>query len=180
MVETFTSEVPDISSAISVLSSMLTPAILILAAASILSTVSTRLIRVMDRVRELGKEIKQLARSEAAGRVENERREFLFLLLRSSSRRARILQKAMSSLYAAIGAFVVTSIVIGILSLSDVDVGWVALAVGFVGALLFLVASSLLIVESRMAIRATGSETKFVWRWSESHFASMPEVEPPE
>lgn len=180
MVETFTSGVPDISSAISVLSSMLTPAILILAAASILSTVSSRLIRVMDRVRELAKEIRRLARTEAAGRIESERRDFLFHLLRISSRRARLLQKALSSLYAAIGAFIVTSIAIGVLSLGRFDVGWIALAVGFVGALLLLFASSLLIVESRMAIRATASETRFVWRWSESHFASMPEVEPPE
>ncbi len=180
MVETFTAEVPDISSAIDVLSSMITPAVLILATASILNTVSARLIRVMDRVRELGLEIKQVAEEERDGVSQRERRDHLLLLLRSATRRARLLQKGMSRLYLAIGLFIVTSIIIGVFSLSDFDLSWIALGVGFLGAILLLSASIMLIIESRLAMSSTSLETKFVWKWSEKHFASSSEVEPPE
>lgn len=177
MVETITSEVPDISSAIAVLSSMITPAILILATANILNTVSSRLVRSMERVRELSLAIQELA--EATTDRRDDRRDLLFLLLRSATRRARILQKAMSTLYLAIGAFIVTSIIIGVLSLTNLDIAWLALLVGFVGALLLLSASIMLIIESRMAISSTTSETIYVWKWAEKHFSSMPDVEPP-
>lgn len=180
MVETFSAEVPDISSAVDVLSSMITPAILILATASILNTVSARLIRVMDRVRELGLEIQQVAEERRDGRAQGERRDHLLLMLRTASRRARLLQKGMSRLYLAIGAFIVTSIIIGVFSLSDFDLSWIALGIGFLGALLLLSASVMLIIESRMAMTATSQETKFVWKWSEQHFASVSNVEPPE
>ena len=174
MVQTITSEVGELSSAVDVLSTMLTPAVLILASAGILGTVSARLIRVVDRVRELGREIQELAESESR---ETERRDLLFLLLRSATRRARLLQKAMSRLYLGIGAFVVTSIIIGILSLTSYAIGWLALGFGFLGALLLLSASVMLIIESRMAISSTSSETKFIWRWSEEHFSSLPDIE---
>lgn len=177
MVEAITTEVPNLSSAIDVLSSMITPAILILAAASILNTVSARLIRVMDRVRELGTEIQDLAESRTrGGDSSHERRELLFLLLRSATRRARLLQKAMARLYAAIGTLVVTSIIIGVLSLSDFDMSWIALGIGFLAALMLLSASVLLIIESRMAMTSTGHETKFVWQWAGRHF-SMVDIE---
>ena len=179
MVETMTSELREISSAIDVLSSMLTPAILIMACAAILNTVSARLIRVVDRVRELAREIRELAESEESEN-ELERRDLLFLLLRRATRRARMLQRAMSRLYLAIGAFVVTSIVIGVLSVTDYRIGWLALAVGFLGAVLLLSASVMLIIESRVAIGSTRAETKFIWKWSERHFSSMPDIEPPE
>lgn len=173
MVETIAAEVREVASAVDVLSSMITPAILILASAAILGTVSSRLIRVVDRVRELGRELRELSTSDDVRELEY-RKDLLFRLLGSTSKRARILQRAMSGLFLAIASFIITSIVIGVLSLTHYDIGWLALGVGFVGALLLLSASILLIIESRMAISSTRAETKFIWKWSEQHFARVP------
>lgn len=141
---------------------MITPAILILAAGSVLATTSARLIRVIDRVRELSREIRALVNEE--GTAAREARELFLELLDSASRRARILQRSMTALYLAIASFILTTIVIGVLSLTELDIGWLALAVGFVGSVLLLDAAVHLILESRLALTATRLETRFVQR----------------
>lgn len=169
MVEGITTEVKELSSAVSVLSAMITPAILILASGSLLATTSARLIRVIDRVRELSAEIRSLADEDSTDPRIRETRELFFDLLNSASRRARILQRSMTRLYLSISALILTTIAIGILSLSNLDLGWLALGIGLVGVILLLDASIHLIFESRMALYATRQETRFVQRWGH-HF----------
>src|SRR5688572_17675091 len=106
MIETASSPVSQLSSAVGVLSAMITPAILILASGSILATTSSRLIRVHDRLRDIAAEIQTLVAGGKDDELSRERRELLFVLLQHTTRRARILQGAMTRLYLAIGGFV--------------------------------------------------------------------------
>jgi hypothetical protein len=160
-----TVEVGELSSAVGVLSAMITPAIMILASGSLLATVSARLGRVVDRVRRLSGEIATLVERRHGDELTQGRIELLPVLLRSAIRRARLLQAAMMLLYLGVGSFVLTSISIGVLSMTENDIGWLALGFGLIGAILLLSASVCLIIESRMAVAATGAETRFVWQW---------------
>lgn len=158
-----------LSSALSVLSAMITPAVLILACGSLLITTSNRLTRVIDRVRELSTEIEELGRSADDNEHTNERRRMLFGLLNFAMQRARLLQKAITSLYLALGTFLLTSFVIGILALTKTDHAILALVFSFIGALLMLFASMLMIRESQIGLRSLRTETDFLWRRGQHH-----------
>lgn len=168
------SEMKEVSLAVGVLSAMITPAILILATGSLLATTSNRLMRVIDRVRELSAEIRNLVQGSALDDLGRSRRELLFVLLRSATTRARMLQRSLTWLSLAIGSFILTSIVIGVLSLTHYDVGWVALLFGFIGSVLLLAASVIMILESRIALTSIRAETAFVQKWGELHLSSDP------
>lgn len=172
MVRSVGTDIGQLSSAVGILSAMITPAILILASGSILATTSTRLGRVVDRVRALSAEIQALGPEETDNIRDRSRRELLFILLRSSTVRARILQRAMTQLYLAVAAFVLTSVVIGVLSLTGLNLAWLSLVFGLFGAILLLSASVFLIIESRMALASTRAETEFVWKWGARHLES--------
>ena len=150
---------------------MITPAVLILASGSILTTTSARLIRVIDRVRAIAAEAHTIG--EAPGDPLTHRRRDVYLqLLQSASRRAVLLQRAMTLLYLAIAGFILTSIAIGGISVAEVDLGWVALMFGFIAAVLLLSASLVLIFESRHALNATNLETEFILTYGQHHLTS--------
>jgi hypothetical protein len=157
---------PDVSSAaelgkvISVLSSMITPAVLILASGSLIMTTSSRSIRCIDRVRERAEELESLG---AAGDAMSERkRKHLYDQLLVNARRARMLQIAMSRLYVGISFFIATSVSIGIAALMPVAVGWIPLILGFIGAGLLFSASVHLMFESRLALTTTHAEMDYI------------------
>ena len=158
-----------LSSAVGVLSAMITPAVLILACGSLLITTSNRLTRVVDRVREVSNEIEELARSGDATGHTTERRAMLFDLLEFAMQRGRYLQRAITSLYSALGTFLLTSLVMGMLALTGFNHAMVALLLSFVGAGLMLFASGLMILESRVGIRSLNTETDFLWRRGQHH-----------
>jgi hypothetical protein len=70
----------------------------------------------------------------------------------------------MGRLYLGIGFFIATSVAIGVVSLIHVDIGWVPMVLGFVGAFLLFSASVYLIFESRLALTTTYSEMDFINR----------------
>jgi len=70
-----------LSSALTVLSAMITPAVLILACGSLILTTSQRLTRVIDRVRELSKEIEEVAGDTRGEEFIREKRTMLFDLM---------------------------------------------------------------------------------------------------
>ena len=152
----------DLSSVLDVLGAMITPAVLILASSSLLITTSSRSIRCIDRVRERAEELEALGKATDEG-TERQRRH-LFSQLEINTRRARLLQKAMSRLYIGISFFIATSVAIGFVSLIHVDVGWVPLLLGFIGAGLLFSASVYLIVESRLALATTYAEMDYIDR----------------
>ena len=151
--------IPSLTSALQILSAMITPAVLIMACGSLVMTTSSRLIRCVDRVRDFTSEIDAL---DKAGSKDEPRYEMLIYQLERTAQRARLLQTALSRLYAAIGVFVATSVSIGALALLDLHIAWVSLLLGFIGAGMLFSASILLIMESRIALALTYAEMDFV------------------
>ncbi len=142
------------SAHLSVLSAMITPAVLILATGSLLMTTSQRLSRSIDRARKLSAAIEEIADDPAAV----SRRQLLFDQMLQAARRSRLLQRGMVCLYVAQGFFVATSMAIGLLEFIHITIAGVPATLGMAGALLLLAASALLIMESRIALHAVEKE----------------------
>ena len=152
----------ELSSVLDVLSAMITPAVLILASSSLLITTSSRSIRCIDRVRERAEELEALGKGTDEGT--ERQRNHLYSQLEINTRRARLLQKAMSRLYFGISFFIATSVAIGVVSLTHIDYGWIPLGLGFVGAGLLFAASVYLLFESRLALATTYAEMDYIDR----------------
>jgi len=153
--------VTSLTATLGVLSAMITPAVLILASGSLILTTSSRLLRAVDRVREILPLMEHLTPNDAS------RRAMLMNQLAKTTMRARMLQHTLSLLYTAIGLFVATSVSIGVIALLSLQLAWIPLLLGFVGAGLLFAASMLLIYESRIAIRALYAEMDYI-----THLAS--------
>jgi Protein of unknown function (DUF2721) len=152
----------ELASVIDVLSAMITPAVLLLATGSLVMTTSNRSIRCVDRVRERAEELEALG--DAHDEHTDMRRDHLYKQLEVNTRRARLLQKALSRLYLGVGFFVATSVSIGVVALLHVNVGYVPLVLGFIGAGLLFSASVYLILESRLALTTTYTEMDYITR----------------
>lgn len=161
----------ELTGAVAVLSAMITPAVLISACGSLAISTSNRLSRTIDRARRLSDQFAELARAEQDELV-LKRRGLLYDQLQRATRRSRMLQRAMTRIYAAIGVFVATSVAIGIVAATHIGYAWVPITLGLVGAGLLLHASVLLIIESRIALGAIHREMDFVWSIGQMHAPS--------
>lgn len=150
----------ELASVLDVLGAMITPAVLILASSSLLITTSSRSIRCVDRTRERALELEALG--TATDDATERRRLHLYKQLEVNTRRARLLQKAMSRLYTGITFFIATSVSIGVVALLHVNVGWIPLILGFIGAGLLFAASIYLLFESRLALTNTMEEMDYI------------------
>ncbi|HEX8696170.1 MAG TPA: DUF2721 domain-containing protein [Longimicrobium sp.] len=159
---------PQLSGALAILSAMITPAVLISACGSLIIATSTRLGRVIDRTRDVSQQFAELARAEERTMLEEERK-LMFDQLAGLTRRARLLQHAMSRLYLAVSVFVATSVSIGIVAATAERWAWVPIVLGLAGAGLLFAASLNLIRESRIAVAAIDEEMDFVWRLGQHH-----------
>ncbi len=147
----------------SVLAAMITPAVLISACGSLILATSERLNRAVSRAREIAVELAEIAKlSEVTEERESERR-MLFTQLDFVTTRSRLLQRALSRLYGALGVFIGTSVAIGIVAVTGAIFAVVPIVLGLLGGALLLYASSVLIRESRFALAALNAEMDFVW-----------------
>lgn len=156
----------ELSTAFAVLSAMITPAVLISACSSLILATSQRLNRVIERARSLIGQVEELARQSVDGEELHARRLFCFRQLGRAARRARYLQRAMISLYLALGIFVATSVAIAIAALINLAYAWIPIMLGLVGISLLLMASLFLIAESRVALAAVDDEMDWAARIS--------------
>jgi hypothetical protein len=155
----------DKEAAIAVLTAMITPAVLISACGSMILSTSSRLGRVVDRVRTLSDRLENIY----AG-TDLDRQASIFQQLDKLTSRARILQRCMVTFYLSLGMFVATSVAIGIVALLGLMTwAWIALLFGFIGAGLLFSASVLLIFESRLALATTYEEMDFTRRVVQRH-----------
>lgn len=156
----------NLSSALTILSAMVTPAILIMASGSLILTTSQRLGRSMERVRKLNEQYGTLASKETLSTADLAEKSFLLELLMRATRRCRLLQRAMTSLYLTLSVFVATSIAIAIFDVLNLPYAWAITLLSLLGAGLLFYASLLLIVESRIALQAVDREMDWVMRMS--------------
>jgi len=154
------------TSAVAVLTAMITPAVLISACGSMILSTSSRLGRVVDRVRSLSDKLEDLARNNSTDT--RERQGVIFAQLDKLTSRARILQRSMVAFYLATGMFVATSVAIGFVAVipSSPRYSYVPVTVGLVGACFLFYGSILLIFEARLALSTVHAEMDFTWRLS--------------
>ena len=153
------------SSAIAVLTAMITPAVLISACGSMILSTSGRLGRVVDRVRGLSDRLEEMPHKLGDTEGARERQTLIFEQLDKLTSRARILQRSMVTFYMALGMFVATSVAIGVVGiLGNSRYNLVPVALGLVGACFLFYGSILLIFEARLALSTIHSEMDFIWR----------------
>lgn len=166
----------NLSQAVTTLSSMITPVVLIMASGSLILTTSQRLSRVIERTRKLTGQLKEMKNTGSQEEVIKESR-ILFVQLDLATKRANLLQRAMTSLYSTISVFLATSISIPVVDITQSTYSWIPLALGFIGASLLFYASLVLIKESRMAILAVDHEMKHAILLFQRNFPNLPKEE---
>jgi hypothetical protein len=155
----------DSASAIAVLTAMITPAVLISACGSMILSTSSRLGRVVDRVRALSDRLENLPNERGASLAE--RQALIFQQLDKLTSRARILQRCMVTFYLSLGMFVATSVAIGIVPFTGKpNYNLIPVALGLAGACFLFYGSVLLIMEARLALSTIHAEMDFIWRQS--------------
>jgi hypothetical protein len=153
-----------LSSSLTVLTAMITPAVLISASGTMILSSSTRLGRVVDRTRSLSDRLQEISNDEATTKFFEERRAMLFDQLDKLTSRSRLLQRALTSFYLAVGVFVATSVAIGVVAFSGARFGWIPVVMGLIGACFLFYGSMLLVFEARLALSTTHAEMDFIWR----------------
>lgn len=157
----------DSAAAIAVLTAMITPAVLISACGSMILSTSSRLGRVVDRVRTLSDRLEEMAERNERGKVAIERQAAIFQQLDKLTSRARLLQRCMVTFYLSLGMFVATSVAIGVVAFTgNARHNLVPVGLGLAGACFLFYGSILLIFEARLALSTIHSEMDFVWRQS--------------
>lgn len=153
------------SSAVAVLTAMITPAVLISACGSMILSTSHRLGRVVDRVRALSDKLEELVeKSGSETRGTTERQAIIFAQLDKLTSRARILQRSMVTFYLALGLFVATSVAIGVVAIAgNPRYNLLPVIVGLAGACFLFYGSMLLIFEARLALSTIHAEMDFIW-----------------
>ncbi len=153
-----------LSSSLAVLTAMITPAVLISASGTMILSTSTRLGRLVDRVRSLSDRLQEVSSGDSRSELFEERRAMLFDQLDKLTSRSRLLQRALTTFYLAVGVFVATSVAIGVVAFSGARFGWIPVAMGLVGAFFLFYGSMLLVFEARLALSTTHAEMDFIWR----------------
>ncbi|GGM07620.1 DUF2721 domain-containing protein [Deinococcus aerophilus] len=158
---------------LSVLTAMITPAVLISGAGTLLMSTSTRVGRATDRVRHLTARFRFLVSPE--GQQEPRAREEKRLIVRQLprlARRTRLLVRAMTALYVAVALLVLTSILIGGSSLLGEAAGLLPVVVAVLGSASLAFAALLLSFETRLSARTTREEMGFLVGLGE-HYAAL-------
>lgn len=156
----------DLSSALAVLTAMITPAVLMSACGSLILSTASRMARTVDRVRSLLCQLEELANTKDKIALFDERREIIYKLLDLTAKRNRLLQRSMVTLYFALCMFVSTSVAIGLVAVTGRGYEWLPAVLGLAGACFLFYGSILLIFETRIAHEAIFMEMDFSLRLS--------------
>ena len=154
-----------LNSTIEFLTAMVTPTLLISATGSLVLSTSTRLGRVVDRVRELEKRLGEMIYVDDKSEVPlyDIRLEVIMDLLDKVTSRSRLLQRAMGSFYYGLCIFVLTSVMIAVAALFNVY-RWLPIPLGVIGIMFVLYGSLLMVKETRMATATINAEMDFTWK----------------
>lgn len=159
-----------LSSTIEFLTAMITPALLISATGSLVLSTSTRLGRVVDRVRDLERRLSELITVEDKSAIPlyEKRVDTVVALLDKVTSRARILQRAMGTFYYGLGFFVLTSVTIALVGIFPAVYRWLPIPIGIVGIMYLAWGSYLMLRETRMATATVNAEMDFTWALAEA------------
>jgi len=158
--------------ALSILSAMITPAVLLAACGTLILSTVNRTIRVVDQAHVLSDRFETLAKNQAdlaTNSLAQERFITIFEQLYKMTERARLLQRALAVFYLALSIFAATSVAIGAVGVLGFHLAWIPLFLTFVGIGLFFYSCILLILESRLALFTTFSEMDFIRRMGKQY-----------
>lgn len=144
-----------------VLTSMITPAVLISACGTLIFSTSARLGRIFDRVNIMKGEVEAIITGGIS--FPEERMKHLRGQIELQRRRARLIQKSMVSLYTATLLFVASSLAIAVnVAYGSTSQAWIPTALALCGGLFLFVASALLLYESRFNLRFVHRSIDFI------------------
>ncbi|MEO7794307.1 MAG: DUF2721 domain-containing protein [Thermoanaerobaculia bacterium] len=142
------------------LAAMVTPAVLISAAGTLVFSTTSRLARIVDRARALGRELEEIENSPDAPFADEKRRE-IERQFAVRAERSRLVQRAVTGFYVALGMFVATTVLIGLGSLLAIQ-PFLPSSFAIVGTLVLFFGCIELIRETRLALKANDREMEFV------------------
>jgi threonine/homoserine/homoserine lactone efflux protein len=153
-----------LNSTIEFLTAMVTPTLLISATGSLVLSTSTRLGRVIDRVRDLEQRLSELilVEDKKSTPLYEKRVDTVVNLLDKVTSRARLLQQAMGAFYYGLGFFVLTSVTIALAAFFNAY-RWVPIPVGIIGIMFLFYGSLLMLRETWMATATVNAEMDFTW-----------------
>ncbi len=154
----FLSELP---SATAFLTGLLTPALLISASGTFILATSNRLGRVVDRSRTIMDRLEHLA-DNTVPELMDAKRKMLMDQSAVQLERAHLLQRTLVLLYTAAMSFVLTSVMIGLLSITGGHLAWLPVIPALAGACSLFYASILMIIEARKSVGVLEGEAKFI------------------
>jgi hypothetical protein len=142
-----------------VLSAMITPAVLISACGTLVFSTSTRLARIVDRVRDLTRTIELLSKDESLD-FPDDRRAEVDRQIAIHVRRGKLIQRSLTGFYVSLGLFVAASVAIGFVAVLNRG-AWAPNALGIVGTVVLFYGCLMLVAETRLALRSVNSEMEF-------------------
>lgn len=153
-----------LTSTIEFLTAMVTPTLLISATGSLVLSTSTRLGRVVDRVRELEKRLSDLIVTENKDSIPlyEKRLDTIVKLLDKVTSRSRILQRALGAFYYGLGFFILTSVTIAVAAFFT-TYRWIPIPVGIIGIMCLFWGGVLMLRETRLATATINAEMDFTW-----------------
>ncbi len=144
-----------------ILTSMITPAVLISACGTLVFSTSARLGRIFDRVNLMKSEVEAVVTGKISFPVE--RLVFLQGQLALAKRRAILIQKAMATLYSATALFVASSLGIAAnVAFGSLEQAWIPTLIALSGDVFLFVASALLLYESRFNLKFVTRNIEFI------------------
>jgi hypothetical protein len=108
---------------VSILTAMITPTILILAAASLVGATTTRQQSIMAAMHELAEAFDTHMEYEQEKRALNSEQISLMLQVQRSSKRARLMQYTIAMLHAAILSFVLAQLTLALEAVAPIQLG---------------------------------------------------------
>ena len=144
-----------------ILTSMITPAVLISACGTLIFSTSARLGRIFDRVNVMKGEVEAIITGKIS--YPKERMVHLRDQIGLQRRRARLIQKAMAALYTATLLFVASSLAIAVnVAYGSDNQAWVPTLLALSGGLFLFGASVVLLYESRFNLRFVHRSIDFI------------------
>lgn len=134
------------SSAMAVIAALITPAILILGAASLVASVLGRMARVVDRARTLT----TLVHEGNWEKIGASREQMRFWLERHAQR-ARYAERSIALLYGAVVLFIAACLAIVLDQETGGRLSWLPTSLALLGTVLLLVGATWMVAESRLS-----------------------------
>ena len=134
------------SPAIAMIAAMITPAVLILASASLVASALVRMARVVDRARSLVATV-----HEGTWEKLGVTADVLHAWLELHARRARHAEQAIALLYGAVVSFIATCLSIALDRAVSGSLGWLPVSLAILGTLLLFGGGARMVAESRVS-----------------------------